>query len=131
MVTRDEDFPYNIPIYSSKDLISWKFENFVFQTGTTPAWIAGQIGTRPAGIFSPEIQQINKDSFGVYFHATQRDASAVGYGLYAIGVATAATPTGPYVEIGKPVFQLETRHVQFPNIAFDGEFLLLTNNNNI
>jgi len=126
MVTRSEHFPYNLPVYSSNDLISWKFENYVFQSRNSPTWVEEKkVGNdnRLIGVYAPEIRQINKDSFNVYFHGRLKDAE--GFGLYAIGVATAATPTGPYVDLGKPLYAPDTSYVEFPNVVLEGMLFFL------
>jgi beta-xylosidase len=78
------------PIRSSKDLVHWKSAGTIFTSATKPAWAS-------SNFWAPEIHKVGT-KYVVYFSA--KSASS---GTYAIGAASASSPTGPYTDIGKPL----------------------------
>jgi len=101
-----------IPMYSSKNLVDWKYRGNVFDdpgaTGTNyPDW------ARPsAGLFAPEIKRMNGQWYLYYSvtNVTDETSGEPGCGEdprfgtdYAIGVATGPSPLGPWTDSGDPV----------------------------
>src|SRR3954463_4836666 len=85
-----------IPILSSADLVHWRYEGDAFQS--RPAY------ARPdAGLWAPEI--VYHPETGQYLlYYTVTDTTLPGGGS-AIGVATAASPAGPWTHAGAPVVE--------------------------
>ena len=81
-----------LPTYRSTDLVHWKYTGDAF--AARPSWLAAT-----AGMWAPEIQYRAGRWFLYY---TASDTSLPGGGS-AIGVATSASPTGPWTDTGKPV----------------------------
>jgi len=111
MVSHDNSEENKIPIYVSTDLKSWKFENFVFSTTNFPTWSNGVRDD----ISHPEIHLVGK-SYRVYFSVRSEER-------LKIGVAFAPTPTGPYRDIGRPLWEQEQWNVSQPNLGRDGTFM--------
>ncbi|MEZ4232448.1 MAG: glycoside hydrolase family 43 protein [Polyangiaceae bacterium] len=96
-VMRDGDTYYmactpgpKYPMRSSKDLVHWQREGNVFTDATKPSWGTGSF-------WAPELHKVGS-SYVVYFSAKSSTS-----GTFAIGAASAASPTGPYTDIGKPL----------------------------
>ncbi len=92
---------HRIPILSSTDLISWTYETDAFTTTTLPTW-----AVESAGIWAPEIQYANNQYYLYYVVTDVTDATSGEPGCggdNAIGVATSASPLGPWVDHGAPV----------------------------
>jgi arabinan endo-1,5-alpha-L-arabinosidase len=81
-----------IPTFTSTDLIQWTYSGDVF--AERPAWVAPT-----AGLWAPDIEY-NDGKYFLYYTAS--DTTLPGGGS-AIGVATSASPTGPWTEAGAPV----------------------------
>ena len=81
-----------IPTYRSTDLVHWRYTGDAFTT--RPSWVAAD-----AGLWAPEIQHRGGRW---YLYYTAPDTSGPGGGS-AIGVATSASPTGPWTDSGGPV----------------------------
>ena len=101
-----------IPMYSSRDLVNWKYRGNVFQEADQagsnyPDW------ARPtAGLFAPEIKKMNGQWYLYYSvtNVTDETSGEPGCGEdpklgsdNAIGVATGPTPLGPWTDSGDPV----------------------------
>jgi len=108
MVTHDNTEENRIPIYVSSNLKTWKFENHVFFPSNFPKWVNGT-----SDILHPELHYI-EGVFVVYFTVHTEEKMT-------IGVATAATPTGPFKDVGTPLRD----HAHNPNIVFHGKFILI------
>jgi len=106
----------SLPIYVSRDLENWSFHNFVFTQENLPVWVSNPT----FGFFSPDIQFI-EGLYKVYYCATSRRY------IRSIGVAVGPTPTGPFTDIGKPLWENRMSNLGFPNIGRDGKILLSTN----
>jgi len=78
------------PIRTSKDLVHWQAAGRVFSDTTKPAWGTGSF-------WAPEIHKVG-GRYVVYFSATSSSS-----GTFAIGAASASSPTGPYTDIGHPL----------------------------
>jgi len=79
----------NMPIFSSADLVEWKFEGTVFTEKTRPAWNSG------GGLWAPDINYIN-GKYVIYY------SKSVWGGEWdcGIGVATSDSPKGPFTDHG-------------------------------
>ncbi|WP_207496078.1 family 43 glycosylhydrolase [Aridibaculum aurantiacum] len=77
------------PLFSSKDLINWKEEGYVFNE--LPAWIEKYT-------WAPEVSY---DSGRVYVYYTAKKKG----GPLCVGIASAASPEGPYIDHGPIVCQ--------------------------
>ncbi len=75
--------------YSSKDLVNWKPEGYMFKPEDKPAWISGDY-------WAPDVQQV-EDGYIAYYTARDQD------GRLCIGVGTSHSPTGPWIDSGKPL----------------------------
>lgn len=78
------------PIRSSKDLVNWKDEGAIFDSASKPSWATSLF-------WAPEIHAVG-GTFVAYF-----SAKSGASGTFAIGAATAPTPTGPFQDIGHPL----------------------------
>jgi tRNA A-37 threonylcarbamoyl transferase component Bud32 len=77
------------PIHASTDLTTWQQVGWIFPAGTKPTWADGDT-------WSPQLVHL-RAGYRAYF--TMRVAG----GHNAIGVASAASPTGPYEDLGTPL----------------------------
>ncbi len=102
----------NLPMLRSSDLVNWTYVGDAF--AEVPAW-----GEPTAGVWAPEIQFFN-DQYYLYYVITDTDDSVSGApgcgGDSAIGVATSASPLGPWVDQGAPV--VEPRYNGNPDLPF-------------
>jgi len=98
----------NISIYSSTDLQTWNFETFVFTPENHPKWASETIR-------NPSISQV-QGKFNVYFVSKKSDDTRIS----VAGVATSASPTGPYVASEEPFWDAE--NVAYPSMVFDGKY---------
>lgn len=89
---------HNLPTFSSTDLVNWKYAGDAF--GTKPAWIKAD-----AGMWAPDVV-FRGGKYLLYYTAS--DTSLPGGGS-AIGVATSASPTGPWTDSGRPVIEPQPR----------------------
>lgn len=80
-----------IPMLRSADLVHWEYMGDAFST--RPAWVADD-----AGLWAPDIRYI-AGRYVLYYTASWTDLPGGGS---AIGVATAPTPLGPWVDSGVP-----------------------------
>ncbi|WP_169823303.1 family 43 glycosylhydrolase [Aldersonia kunmingensis] len=78
-----------LPIFKSFDLTNWMYAGTVFDR--PPAW---QSGNR--GLWAPDIHYVN-GQYRLYY-------SLGGGDNPCIGLATAASPTGPWTDLGRAVF---------------------------
>jgi arabinan endo-1,5-alpha-L-arabinosidase len=83
---------HNVPMFRSLDLIHWSYQGDAFPT--KPSWVSGFL-------WAPEIVYRN-GQYRLYYAAS--DTSLPGGGS-AIGVATSASPTGPWSDSGQPVVE--------------------------
>jgi eukaryotic-like serine/threonine-protein kinase len=77
--TRDGNI---FPLYRSVDLTTWQHVGWIFPDGHRPSWATGNY-------WAPELHRTDT-GYAAYFSMRARG------GRNAIGVATAAIPTGPY-----------------------------------
>ncbi len=94
LVATSNDAPDAFPILRSDDLATWTHEGFVFPDGTAPAWTAS--GRRVGDFWAPEMAWVGDEYWLVY---TAREHSHA----LAIGLARAPHPTGPWVDLGRPL----------------------------
>ena len=78
------------PLHSSTDLGHWSSAGSVFARHNTPTWASGDF-------WAPEIHGMPGGGFVVYFTARDHDSRL------CIGAATAASPAGPFKDIGQPL----------------------------
>jgi arabinan endo-1,5-alpha-L-arabinosidase len=83
-----------IPMLRSADLVNWTYMGDAF--AARPTWVAAN-----AGLWAPEIQFFNGQ---YYLYYTASDTSLPGGGS-AIGVATSASPLGPWTDRGTPAVE--------------------------
>ncbi|MDQ3823140.1 MAG: family 43 glycosylhydrolase [Actinomycetota bacterium] len=81
-----------VPILRSTDLVSWTYVGDAFVT--RPPWVADH-----AGLWAPDIAYFD-GRYHLYFTAPDTKM-----GGSAIGVATSASPTGPFVDAGTPAVE--------------------------
>ncbi|MCU4174292.1 family 43 glycosylhydrolase [Carboxylicivirga sp. N1Y90] len=89
-----------IPIRSSKDLINWNFEGWVFDQTPAEAYdYVKQANGRKAAdnMWAPFIRQVD-DEFRLYY-----SVSYFGSNASFIGMATASSPLGPWLDKGEVV----------------------------
>eukprot|EP00037_Helgoeca_nana_P021499 m.217033 g.217033 ORF g.217033 m.217033 type:complete len:530 (-) comp25667_c0_seq2:96-1685(-) len=83
-----------LPIRMSSDMIHWKLVGAVFSPTTMPVW------SDNSTFWAPEIHEIPKASpprYNVYFTSKTRE------GVLAVGVASSASPTGPFAATQTPL----------------------------
>ncbi len=83
-----------IPILRSYDLVSWTYMGDAFSS--RPGWVADDVG-----LWAPEIAYFD-GQYHLYYTAPWTDLPGGGS---AIGVATAPSPMGPWVDSGGPVVE--------------------------
>lgn len=81
---------FAFPIWSSKDLVHWKNAGTIFNAATQPPWAASHF-------WAPEIHPVGSKYLAYY------SAKSKSSGTFAIGVAAAPSPTGPFTDLGKPL----------------------------
>ena len=86
-----------VPVRSSKDLVHWKFEGWAFDSIPYKAY--GHVkeaneGKAPSGIWAPYVCK-EKDEFRMYY-----SVSSYGTNASCIGLATSASPLGPWKDKG-------------------------------
>jgi len=96
------DFNFHLmPMLRSTDLVNWTYVGDAFTT--RPTW-----ADPTAGMWAPEIQFFNGQYY-LYYGITDVTDAVSGepdcHGDNAIGVATSASPTGPWVDSGAPVVE--------------------------
>lgn len=74
-----------MPIYSSTDLVNWKYERNAFSNATKPNWQNGN------AFWAPEMQYIN-GKYVLYFSWAKMNGAAVSH----TAVVTADSPLGPF-----------------------------------
>lgn len=80
----------NVPIYRSADLVRWQFAGTAFTDNTRPTFEPN------GGIWAPDINYIN-GKYVLYYSMSVWG----GEWTCGIGVATAASPQGPFTDKGK------------------------------
>lgn len=88
-----------IPMLRSSDLANWTYMGDVFSA--RPAWV-----DPTSGFWAPDIEYFNGQYYLYYTAPDVADATsgeANCHGDSAIGVATSASPLGPWVDTGAPV----------------------------
>jgi arabinan endo-1,5-alpha-L-arabinosidase len=97
LVVTSNDAPDSFPLLRSADLKSWELVNFVFPSGSKPAWAAD--GEFVSDYWAPEVHQVGNE-FRMYYVARDKDSHEL-----CIGVAKAPTPEGPFVDTGTPILR--------------------------
>jgi len=114
MVTDSQEVNFRLPIYSSPDLQTWKFENFVFTAETQPIWPDNGY------LYEPKIHFVN-GAFNVYYEASNQYILRIG-----VARSLTASPTGPYKDIGKPLLDDLTDDVSYPELVNNGELQIFS-----
>ena len=94
LVVTSNDAPDAFPILRSDDLKGWRLSGFVFPEGRTPPWAL--TGANVADFWAPEMHRVG-DAYWLCFAARGRDHEL------SIGLATAASPDGPFVTSAEPI----------------------------
>ena len=79
----------NLPIYSSRNLVDWKFVGTAFNEQSRPQWLPD------GGIWAPCINRIGSKYVLYYSKSVWGGEWDAG-----IGVATSSSPTGPFTDCG-------------------------------
>ncbi len=79
----------NMPIFKSKDMVSWEYVGTVFTDETRPAWDG------PHSLWAPEIRYIN-GQYVLYYSWARWGREWESN----VGVAVSPTPTGPFEDKG-------------------------------
>lgn len=94
LVATSNDAPDAFPILFSADLQRWEPRGFIFPEGATPGWAA--VGRHKADFWAPEMARVG-DEYWLAYTARQTNNAL------AIGLAKAATPLGPWRDLGQPL----------------------------
>ena len=94
LVATSNDAPDAFPILHSRDLRHWDPKGFVFPEGHLPQWCA--VGRNVADFWAPEMHKVGAEYWVVF---TSRQPS----NALAIGLARSKSPTGPWVDNGRPL----------------------------
>ena len=94
LVATSNDAPDAFPILHSADLRRWDARGFVFPEGHLPQWCAA--GRNVADFWAPEMHKVG-DEYWLVFTARQPSNAL------AIGLARSASPTGPWIDNGRPL----------------------------
>jgi hypothetical protein len=97
LLSTSNDAPDSFPVARSRDLREWSPVGFVFPRGAKPAWAADGEGV--SDFWAPEMHRVGGE-YRVYFSARERDTREL-----SIGVATSASPDGPFATPGEPVLR--------------------------
>ena len=91
----DDPEPHVLPIYRSTDMADWEHVGDVFDEA--PEWIS-----TAEGAWAPDVHFMNGQYYAYYSTSQAKALPRYGSpaGAYAIGVATAPTPTGPWTDSG-------------------------------
>jgi arabinan endo-1,5-alpha-L-arabinosidase len=82
----------NIPILRSRDLVTWKLVGDAFPEN--PPWATSS----PGDMWAPHITPWPDGTYRLFYSAARNDVAEM-----AIGVATAESPTGPFIDSGGPI----------------------------
>ncbi|HEX5554455.1 MAG TPA: glycoside hydrolase family 43 protein [Chitinophagaceae bacterium] len=84
-------------VYSSEDLVDWKYEGQVYKGNTADSWCTGDF-------WAPEVYERN-GRYYMFYSAQWRKNPHKEKENYRIGVAVADKPAGPFTDIvNRPVF---------------------------
>jgi hypothetical protein len=97
LLSTSNDAPDSFPIARSRDLRDWSPAGFVFPRGAKPGWAADGEGV--GDFWAPEMHRVGGE-YRVYFAARERDTREL-----SIGVATSASPAGPFATPDEPVLR--------------------------
>ena len=87
---------HRIPIARSHDLVTWSSVGDAFSNVTLPAWAASN-----ASIWAPDVRYVD-GQYRMYYVVTETTLTTE-LNDNAIGMATAASPAGPWTDSGGPV----------------------------
>lgn len=89
-----------VPTARSADLVDWEYTGDAFTEDTLPSW-ADPDPEAGASIWAPDLRYVDGE-YRLYYVVTETTLTP-GRGDGAIGVATAPSPTGPWIDSGAPV----------------------------
>lgn len=92
---RGDPEAHTMPIFRSTDMVDWSYVGDVFDAA--PEWISSDVGA-----WAPDVHYYN-DQYHLYYSTSEAKALpryGSPDGAYAIGVATAPTPLGPWTDAG-------------------------------
>ena len=115
LIATSNDAPDAFPILHSDDLRRWQPMGFVFPVGQEPAWAA--TGRHTADFWAPEMAKVG-DEYWTVFTARQKTNAL------AIGLARSASPTGPWIDNGKPL--VVGKPVNTTGLGFDPSLPLMS-----
>lgn len=112
----DDGVEHYIPTFRSRDLVSWEFVGDVFRS--PPSW------KRQGFLWAPDVSVVDGVYHLYYSYSTWGDPNP------CIGLARAPSPTGPWEDLGRPVFCSEDIGVRnsidpFHHVAADGTRTLI------
>lgn len=86
---------YYFTVFSSKDLTNWQHEGIMLNLNTEVSWASGNA-------WAPCIEEVKQadGSYKYYFYFSGHDTER---NRKSIGVAVSDSPTGPFVDSGKPI----------------------------
>ncbi|MEV0330346.1 family 43 glycosylhydrolase [Micromonospora echinospora] len=87
---------HGIPMARSSDLVQWTYVGDAFTPGQRPSYAA-----EGAGFWAPDVRWVD-GRWVMYVTVTDTTVSPDG-GDFAVGAATAPTPTGPWTFVDEPV----------------------------
>lgn len=94
LIATSNDAPNAFPMLQSRDLVEWTPAGFAFAEGQTPDW--AMTGPKVGDFWAPEIARVG-DEYWLTYTARSHDS-----GL-SIGLAKSNRPTGPWVDLGRPL----------------------------
>jgi hypothetical protein len=94
LVATSNDAADAFPILHSDDLETWTHRGFVFPEGSAPEWTA--TGRHVGDFWAPEMAKVG-DEYWLCYTARQKSNAL------AIGLAKAASPFGPWRDLGRPL----------------------------
>jgi beta-xylosidase len=99
LATSSGDRQNAFPIRRSADLVTYQIVGHVF-----PDWNAtGQVSWATGDFWAPDLQIVN-GSFACYFSARNAVQKRNLRGYLSLGVAFSTSVTGPYVDLGQPLW---------------------------
>lgn len=112
----DGDGMHHLPIFSSEDLIDWTYQGDVF--AGVPGWAQDAGG----GLWAPDVNLVG-GQYVLYYSVGNADDPELGTTNPCIGRAVSASPTGPFTDMGGPVFCADEVGVEGtidPDVVYDG-----------
>jgi len=112
MAINGSDGDARVPLHVSTDLRSWTFVKYLFTESNLPKWL-----TSHKLVHAPIIKKVG-DKYNLYYYGPKGP-------YWLIGVATAPTPAGPYVDIDEPLHSEDETSVWDPSVMEDGKIYII------